>query len=241
MLALSDLTKKLRPIMTYRAQGTNKNGVRANHHAIIYTEQPNMMYGEGERGLTRRPIRVIPSEPQHKLDPASRLNYAKIYTVEHNVKVWFIGKLAPESQEPVVTDYNQVNPPLSLPSFNIPVATGSNVSYAQGGSSNSSDFGSAPHGNRGYYSTPAGTTPNQFYPPTTLSGSGHPSYPSQVPGYNQQYPTQGNSYGQTWSGDSFSGSYPSESHQNSSADPSNAADEQSEYYDDYSSNNDRGS
>ncbi|PQE19804.1 hypothetical protein CJF32_00008758 [Rutstroemia sp. NJR-2017a WRK4] len=120
------------PILTYRAQGTNKNGVRANHHAIIYTEQPDMMYGELERGLTRRPIRVIPSEPQHKLDPASRLNYAKIYTVEHNVKVWFIGKLAPESEEPVVTNYNEVNPPAFLPGPSIPVATGSKDFYASG-------------------------------------------------------------------------------------------------------------
>ncbi|PQE23490.1 Ankyrin repeat-containing domain protein [Rutstroemia sp. NJR-2017a BVV2] len=151
---INHLTDITRSIMTYGSQGTNKTGVHAKNHAIIYTESPTMMYGERERGLTRRPIRVIPSEPQHKLDPASRLNYAKIYTVEHYVKVWFIGKLAPESELPVVTDYNDVNPPLLRPSPNIPVATGSNDFYAPGGSFDSNSFGSAPRENRGY-STPA--------------------------------------------------------------------------------------
>ncbi|PQE16486.1 heterokaryon incompatibility protein [Rutstroemia sp. NJR-2017a BBW] len=127
---INDLTKITRSIMTYASQGTNKRGVNAKTHAIIYTENPTAKYGEMERGLTRRPIRVIPSEPQHKLDPASRLNYAKIYTVEHNLRVWFIGKLAPESEELVVTDYNQVNPPLFRPSPNVPVATGSNNYHA---------------------------------------------------------------------------------------------------------------
>lgn len=34
-----------------------------------------------------RSIKVSPDNPRHKLDDASRLNYAKTYTVEYNVKV----------------------------------------------------------------------------------------------------------------------------------------------------------
>jgi hypothetical protein len=236
MSTLSDLTEIIRPIVTYGSQGTNKRGVHANHHTIIYTEQPRMIHGEGARGLTKRPIRVIPYEPQHKLDPASRLNYAKIYTVEHNVKVWFIGKLAEESEQTVVIDYNEVNPPLYRPTPNIPVATGSNVSYAQGGSSNFNNFESAPRGNRGY-STSAGIAPNPFYSSTTQPLSRNPSNSSHASAYSQQYQAHGNYYQQPWPGNT---SYPSGSHQGSSAYPSNATDEQSGYYGNSQGNYDQG-
>ena len=74
--------------MTYSGQGVNKNGVHANHHAIIYSgKKPIAFRGEKEKGLTMRSIKVTPDNPRHKLDDASRLNYAKNYTVEYNVKV----------------------------------------------------------------------------------------------------------------------------------------------------------
>jgi len=59
-----------------------------DHHTIIYTgSQPQWLPGEYELGLTKTPIKVEPVNPRHKLDIASRLNYAKPYTVEYNVKV----------------------------------------------------------------------------------------------------------------------------------------------------------
>jgi hypothetical protein len=75
------------PINTYSSRGTLKNGVHAEHHAIIYTDEPEYFEGEWERGLTRPPIRMTPDQPRHKLQRGSRLNYAKTYTVEYNVKV----------------------------------------------------------------------------------------------------------------------------------------------------------
>jgi hypothetical protein len=74
--------------MTYSGQGVNKKGVHAKHHAIIYSgKKPIAIRGEKEKGLTMKSIRVTPDNPRHKLDDASRLNYAKNYTVEYNVKV----------------------------------------------------------------------------------------------------------------------------------------------------------
>lgn len=52
------------------------------------------------------------TSPANKLDPASRLNYAKVYTVEHNVKVYFIGQVDKRYEQKVVDDYKAVNPPL---------------------------------------------------------------------------------------------------------------------------------
>ncbi|KAN0102260.1 hypothetical protein V8E51_012770 [Hyaloscypha variabilis] len=101
------------PISTYSGKGVNKQGVNADHHAIIYSgKKPVAFRGEKEKGLQMRSIKVTPDNPRHKLDDASRLNYAKTYTVECNVKVWFIGRVSSESEWQVRTDYNRVHPPL---------------------------------------------------------------------------------------------------------------------------------
>jgi hypothetical protein len=60
---------------------------------------------DGEN-LSKEPIRVIPKTPRDKLDSESRLNYAKIYTVEHNVKVYFVGEIAPESKRRLIIDFD---------------------------------------------------------------------------------------------------------------------------------------
>lgn len=73
--------------MTYGGQGVLKKGVHAKHHTAIYSDKAQIFRGEKEKGMTKRPIRITTSSPRHKLDKASRLNYARVYTVEHNVKV----------------------------------------------------------------------------------------------------------------------------------------------------------
>jgi hypothetical protein len=73
--------------MTYAGQGVLRRGVQAKHHAAIYSgDEARVFKGEKEKGMTKRPIRIM-TNPRHRLDKASRLNYAKLYTVEHNVKV----------------------------------------------------------------------------------------------------------------------------------------------------------
>lgn len=82
------IDSSISPINTYSRQGTLKKGVHANHHTIIYTDKsPQYFAGEKEKGLTRAPICMTPDDPRHKLLKGSRLNYAKPYTVEYNVKV----------------------------------------------------------------------------------------------------------------------------------------------------------
>lgn len=98
------------PILTYGGQGTLKKGVHAEDHTIIYTGH-SAVAKDGER-LTKRSIRMVPLSSRHKLDPASRINYAKVYTVEHNVKVWFVGEVAKKHEQQVVTDYNNTHQPL---------------------------------------------------------------------------------------------------------------------------------
>lgn len=100
-------------INTYNEQGVNKKGVHADHHTIIYSERsPTYLPGESAK-LNKQPLHMKPDSKRHKLHPASRLNYAKIYTVEYNIKVWFIGTLSSESLGQMYSDYDIVHPPMT--------------------------------------------------------------------------------------------------------------------------------
>jgi len=62
----------------------------------------------GESQLEKIPIQVIPRTARDKLERDSRVNYAKLYTVEHNVKVSFIGHLASQSEGSFMMDFSRV-------------------------------------------------------------------------------------------------------------------------------------
>ena len=87
-----------------------KKGAHPEYHAVIYTSKsPEMKRGEK---ITKKPVKMDPITPRDKLDPTSRINYAKVYTVEHNVKVHFVGKIIDKHEQRVVTDYNKTHQPL---------------------------------------------------------------------------------------------------------------------------------
>jgi hypothetical protein len=84
-----------------------KNGVKPEHHCIIYTgDSPESFKNEPD--TFNGPIRMGPKTSRDKLDPASRLNFAKVYTVEHNVKVYFIGKISSKHVHRLVDTYNRM-------------------------------------------------------------------------------------------------------------------------------------
>ena len=91
-----------RPITTYAGRGTAKPGVDASTHAIIYmsNSKPSRLQSEAE--MIRVPLKVEPADPSQKLDPLSRVNFAKMYTVEHNVRVMPVGQLSKSSQHLLV-------------------------------------------------------------------------------------------------------------------------------------------
>lgn len=132
------------------------------------------------------PIKFIPESARHKLLPASRLNYAKLYTVECNVKVWFIGRIHKDSEHQLFADYNIVHPPLTYPGM-IPASTvGTTSSYAADTSS---------------YQNPA-TYPatNTLYPTATstypAAGATYSSTPRSYtkPAYTTTYAPTDSSY-----------------------------------------------
>ncbi|KAH7378346.1 hypothetical protein BKA66DRAFT_149821 [Pyrenochaeta sp. MPI-SDFR-AT-0127] len=96
-------------IQTYGGRGVPP-GKPKEHHAIMYTgdtepeaSPSEMVHGEPPMG---RSIRVISKQPWMKLDKMSRVNFVKIYTVEHNVKVEDFGRVDPEDEWKLMTQFN---------------------------------------------------------------------------------------------------------------------------------------
>jgi hypothetical protein len=59
--------------------------------------------------MTLEPIRVELSQNYSELDELSRLNYANPHTVENNVKVCFIGRVAKPYERQLKKDFARIN------------------------------------------------------------------------------------------------------------------------------------
>ncbi|KAF1816356.1 hypothetical protein P152DRAFT_120517 [Eremomyces bilateralis CBS 781.70] len=88
------------PIQTYEGRGVSKPSVNKSHHCIAFTSQkapeehPSEAPSAWDTGGMRKPIRIITRSKTESLVIMSRLNYAKVYTVEHNVKSYDFGNVA---------------------------------------------------------------------------------------------------------------------------------------------------
>jgi hypothetical protein len=82
--------------VSYSQQGTLKPGVNPEEHALVYTGSdsssvpPPLLPGEL---IDKEAIRME-SVNGETLHPSSRVNFGKIYTVEHSAKVVELGKIA---------------------------------------------------------------------------------------------------------------------------------------------------
>ena len=63
---------------------------------MIYMVGTSSAADPGEK-IVKEPIAVKPADLDQKLHPKSRINFDKVYSVEHNVKVMHVGKVADES------------------------------------------------------------------------------------------------------------------------------------------------
>ncbi|KAK4151172.1 hypothetical protein C8A00DRAFT_36178 [Chaetomidium leptoderma] len=90
------------PILTYEHKGCKKRGVKPLKHGIIYQagRKPRMLEEEPELGF--QPVQVRLHERAERLDKESRVNYAKLTTIEHNFRVHFIGTVEPNDFQNIV-------------------------------------------------------------------------------------------------------------------------------------------
>lgn len=83
------------PIHTYNDRGVSKFGVMAKEHAplVLTGKDPIFLPGENKKELLP-PLHLI-LEQSERLSDASRINFGKIYTIEHNTKVKSVGRIVP--------------------------------------------------------------------------------------------------------------------------------------------------
>ncbi|KAI0169487.1 hypothetical protein GGR52DRAFT_469070 [Hypoxylon sp. FL1284] len=89
------------PILTYDRRGCSKKGVRPSKHGIIYMagQKPRLLKNEPDLGFS--PVALHVYAEGEKLAKESRVNYSKLVTIEHNVKVFFIGSITGQDFENV--------------------------------------------------------------------------------------------------------------------------------------------
>ena len=63
---------------------------------------------DSDAKLGKRPIMVDAWSPEEKLDPESLVHFAKVYSVEHNVKVKPIGRISKESMKDFERNWKKV-------------------------------------------------------------------------------------------------------------------------------------
>lgn len=85
-----------RPILTYGGKGCKKKGVKPRKHGVVYQSghKPRLLDGEPDLGF--KAVAMSIKAKGEKLSKESRANYSKLVTIEHNVKVFFVGKIAEE-------------------------------------------------------------------------------------------------------------------------------------------------
>ena len=87
------------PICTYGKRGVEKRGfdhTDIQGHAVIYMTGKSPYTPSTEPKMSKNPIQVDPAGDQ-ELERMSRVNFTKVHTVEHEVKVLNIGRVSQRS------------------------------------------------------------------------------------------------------------------------------------------------
>lgn len=83
------------PIYTYGGRGASKSSTRSQDNAVVFTAGEIEAKSFPEEMLIKDSFSIILEHPTEKMDPMSRLDFGRVYTVEYNVKVMKIGRVSP--------------------------------------------------------------------------------------------------------------------------------------------------
>ncbi|KAJ4301748.1 hypothetical protein N0V90_003841 [Kalmusia sp. IMI 367209] len=85
------------PIYTYSQQATSKTGVKPEDHAPLIKANTEVEYHPDEqRDKLRKALHIILEDTTMQWSPLSRINLAKIQSVEYNLKVRKVGRISPD-------------------------------------------------------------------------------------------------------------------------------------------------
>ncbi|KAG4429881.1 hypothetical protein IFR05_014638 [Cadophora sp. M221] len=82
-------------IHTYGGQGALKSDVRSQDHAVVYSSREAEPKPLPYENITTSGFAVVLEEPGETIAPMSRIDFGKIYTVEHNLKILRVGRVHP--------------------------------------------------------------------------------------------------------------------------------------------------
>lgn len=85
------------PISTYGGRGVAKRSVDPDTHAVLYLRGTQPAQGSDEPRMIKQPLEVVVESRDETMNPMSRLNFGKIYTVDHDVKVLPVGRVTSRS------------------------------------------------------------------------------------------------------------------------------------------------
>jgi hypothetical protein len=83
-----------------------KRGVKPEKHGIIHDSRHSSRALKDEPKMGFAPVKLAIEVEGESLAKTSRVNYSKIVTVEHNVKVFFIGHVPPDDYQIVADAVN---------------------------------------------------------------------------------------------------------------------------------------
>ena len=83
------------PLNTYNRKGTGKDGIRPDDYAAVHPVGGKPSVGP-EENMSKEPFPIKVEDPRETIHPKSRLNFGRVYTVEHNIKVLKVGRIPDE-------------------------------------------------------------------------------------------------------------------------------------------------
>ncbi|KAK4892805.1 hypothetical protein LTR27_008719 [Elasticomyces elasticus] len=95
-------------ITSYNSQGVDKPGVNASDHSVIYTGRTVPVAPESCASMMQPYPIWVDQDSVEKLDPMSRLDFRKPYTLHHTLRVKPFGKVNRASMVHLQTQYRNV-------------------------------------------------------------------------------------------------------------------------------------
>lgn len=91
------------PLTTYGGKGTLKRGINVNDYAAVYDSRQEPFMDMKET-LSKTPFPIHIEDQKEKIDRMTRLNFGRVYTVEHRVKALKVGMI-PREYHPLLRKY----------------------------------------------------------------------------------------------------------------------------------------
>ncbi|KAH7385015.1 hypothetical protein BKA64DRAFT_155812 [Cadophora sp. MPI-SDFR-AT-0126] len=82
-------------IHTYGGQGAAKTNIRSQDHAVVYSSLDTEPQPLPDENITIGGFAIVLEEPGETIAPMSRIDFGKVYTIEHNLKILRVGRILP--------------------------------------------------------------------------------------------------------------------------------------------------